>query len=78
MIARAIKTAFAHVTCAAFLTCVRAYCVVRLAYYRIVIEHLGRHRPTHSDLTALHAHAMALDDYLRADYPLNIEGGRRA
>lgn len=77
---RAIKAAFAHVACAAFLTCVRGYCHVRLAYYRIVIEHLSRHQPTHPDLTALHAHALALDDYLRADYPLNTitTGDRRA
>ena len=76
----ALKAAFAHVCCAALLSCVRAYCVVRLAYYRLVIAHLGRHQPTHPDLTALHDHALALDDYLRTDYPLNpiTTGDRRA
>lgn len=77
---RALKAALAHVACAMFLACVRGYCRVRLAYYRLVIEQISRHQPTHPDLTALHAHALALDDYLRADYPLNpiATGDRRA
>lgn len=77
---RALKEAAAHVACAALLTCVRGYCRVRLAYYRIVIAHLTRHQPTHPDLLALHDHALALDDYLRTDYPLNpiTTGDRRA
>lgn len=67
MIRRAIKQAAAHVLCAAYLDLCWLYCWLRLAYYRIVIQHLTRTRPTHPDLTALYAHAFELECYLRRD-----------